>query len=466
MADEVKKYISEITLPNKQKYYIKDQEARELIESIEEAIKGGMHYIGATTTSLSDGAHNSTVAINGKTVTPKAGDIVTNGSKEYVWDGVSVTEGGGTYTGTWHELGDLTGLGEFAYADTGSGTFTPSGTITKPIFTGSESSVTVTYAESPTGAYQMTGDITTPTFTGEEKDVPITITEQPDDSTDYNYQPKGTISAPKFTGTSSTLNITSAVNSNGNYTPEGTISQPEFIGDELTSTGKIDIPSSFKTDLNTTDTTLTVSAAASGTVTYTPAGTITDVGITYNTKSVTPIESVGTPPALGMSVADGSENLVITWDAGTVPKMGTAVNAVTGTKSITQPTFSGTGVRLVTSSFKLPTSAETTVSGTTETEVTVTGTPTGTVTTPIFTGTKVLLSGTTTAKGNISAPTFIGTKVKFTAKTKPEGTLSEPKFTGAKFNLSGKTTAAGTIADLTFVGNEGTVTVTPVKKTT
>lgn len=462
MADEVKKYISEITLPNGNKYYIKDQEARDKISDLEEAIKGGMHYIGATTTSLSDGAHNSTVAINGETVTPKAGDIVTNGSKEYVWDGVSVTVGGVTYTGTWHELGDLTGLGEFAYADTGSVKIKPKGTVTKPTFTGSESSVTVTYAKNTSGAYQITGTVSKPNFTGTEADVAITVTEK----TDGNYTPAGTVSKPTFTGSSSNVSFTIAANSNGNYTPTGSVSQPTFTGDELISTGKLDIPTSATTvTATTTNKTATVSPAASGTVTYTPAGTITNVGITYNTKTITPIKSVGTPPELTMSVADNSENLVITWDAGTTSEKDDAVTVVTGTKSITQPTFSGTGVRLVTGNIAVPATYTTTLI-TEEKTVTVKGTPTGTVSQPTFSGTKVLISGSTTAAGSVSKPDFTGTTVDITGKTTAAGSVSQPTFTGDKFNLSGKTTAAGSVSQPTFNGTEETITVNPVKKTT
>lgn len=462
MADEVKKYVSEVTLPNGKIYYIKDAEARELIAAIEEAIKGGMHYIGATTTPLTDGAHTPNVAINGKTVTPKAGDIVTNGSKEYVWDNIPGTDASGNpFTGTWHELGDLTGLGEFAYADTGTGKFTPSGTVSKPTFTGSESAVTVTYSKNASGPYQITGSISKPVFTGIETDVTITTTEK----TDGNYTPKGTVSKPTFTGSSSNVSFTIAENSNGNYTPAGTVSQPTFAGDTLTSTGKIDIPTSATTTATTTNKTATVSPAASGTVTYTPAGTITDVGITYNTASVTPIKSVGTLPSLDMSVADNSENLVITWGAGTLPEKGTAVNAVTGTKAITQPTFSGTGVRLVTGNIAVPTSFTTTLT-TEEKTVTVTGTPTGTVERPIFSGTKVLISGTTKAAGSVSQPTFSGTTVDITGKNTAAGTISDLTFTGDNFNLSGKTTASGTVSQPIFTGTEGTVTVNPVKKTT
>lgn len=48
-----------------------------------------------------------------KSITAKASDAVFYGAKEYVFDGT-----------IWHEFGDNTGLGAFAFADTGSVTFT------------------------------------------------------------------------------------------------------------------------------------------------------------------------------------------------------------------------------------------------------------------------------------------------------------------------------------------------------
>ena len=89
--------------------------------------------------------------------------------------------------------------------------------------------------------------------------------------------------------------------------------------------------------------------------------------------------------------------------------------SVTGTPSgtVTQPTFSGTGVRLVTGNIAVPNTYTATFTGT-EDEVSVTGTPSGTVSQPTFTGTKTQLSGTTTAAGTVSQPTFTGTQATIT----------------------------------------------------
>ena len=89
-------------------------------------------------------------------------------------------------------------------------------------------------------------------------------------------------------------------------------------------------------------------------------------------------------------------------DAGTISVTGTP----TGT--VSAPSFTGTGVRLVTGNIAVPSTYTATFSGT-EGDVSVSGTPSGTVSQPTFTGTKAQLSGTTTATGNISQPTFTGT---------------------------------------------------------
>ena len=68
--------ISKITLPSGSVYDIKDAQARADIAGLQIAASGGMHYLGTTTTPLTDGATNSTVSIGGQSVTPIAGDIV------------------------------------------------------------------------------------------------------------------------------------------------------------------------------------------------------------------------------------------------------------------------------------------------------------------------------------------------------------------------------------------------------
>jgi len=70
-------------------------------------------------------------------------------------------------------------------------------------------------------------------------------------------------------------------------------------------------------------------------------------------------------------------------------------------------------VRLVTGNIAVPSTYTATFTGT-EDDVSVKGTPGGSVSQPTFTGTKVQLAGTTTADGTVSQPTFSGTQATIT----------------------------------------------------
>ena len=101
--------ISSFTLPNGDTVEIKDAVARAAQES-------GMHYLGETTSSLTDGATTNPIVIGGNNVTAVAGDIATKSGAEFVFDGTA-----------WHLFGDLSSLGALAYKATASGSFTPEG---------------------------------------------------------------------------------------------------------------------------------------------------------------------------------------------------------------------------------------------------------------------------------------------------------------------------------------------------
>lgn len=58
-------------------------------------IAAAMNFKGTTTTNLTDGDNTSPISIGGEDYTPVNGDVVLNGSKEFVWTGTA-----------WEELGD------------------------------------------------------------------------------------------------------------------------------------------------------------------------------------------------------------------------------------------------------------------------------------------------------------------------------------------------------------------------
>lgn len=238
------------------------------------------------------------------------------------------------------------------------------------------------------------------------------------DSASASYKPVGTVSKPTFTGSSSNVTITAADSTNGNYQPKGTVSKPTFTGETTASSGKFTPSGTVTVTTNaTTNKTATVAPASSGTTTYTPAGTITAPEITKNepgkTTNVYSITSVGSLPTLGTSVSN--ETLVLTFDKGTLPSRSEniAVKIGDATYTASAPSFSGTGVRLVTGNIPVPNTYTATFTGT-EDDVSVSGTPNGTISQPTFTGTKTQLSGTTTAAGSVSQPTFTGTQATIT----------------------------------------------------
>ena len=355
--------------------------------------------------------------------------------KEFIYDGTK-----------WIEMGDLNALGDMAWVDMASADYTPAGTVSQPTFTGNSLTSTGTVAvnkyslsvnNGSSGVQYATGAVSTKTFTGTEATIKPKVTAA------------GTVAISTGTGTA-------------NYTPAGTVSQPTFSGSSLTSTGSFTPAGSVSVSTNaTTNKTATVSAASSGTATYTPAGTVSAPVITKNqagsTTTVNSITAVGTLPTLTTSVTN--ENLTISFSQGTLPTKGSDVTVKTGDATYTAdaPTFSGTAVRLVTGNIAVPSTYTASFTGT-EGSVSVSGTPAGTVSQPTFSGTGTQLKAT-----------FTGSEVEGTATYTPEGSI-DVVLSKLGLTLSGSTedksvsvtgTPTGTVSRPTFSGTEATITVTP-----
>ena len=122
-----------LTLPSGNSYWIKDDEVRQWIgdgstagaekrlsdaETAIAALSNATHWLGITTTALTDGSTANPITINGESVTAVSGDIVqdSNGD-EYIFNGTA-----------WQKFGGSIGtLGAMAYVDTGTATYTPAG---------------------------------------------------------------------------------------------------------------------------------------------------------------------------------------------------------------------------------------------------------------------------------------------------------------------------------------------------
>lgn len=228
--------IYELTLPSGNSYYLKDDEVRDWIgdgstsgaekritslETEVAKLSNATHWLGVTTTTLSDGSTTNPITINGDSVTAVSGDIVqdSNGN-EYIFNGTA-----------WQALGSSVGtLGNFAYVDTGTVTITPAGS-------NASSAVTGTCSVTPSGSVSGTGVTLTstnvgsvtdagsmPTYTVANEILTITAGSTPTVSSVSVANGVDTVTDPTFTGSASSGTIS------------GTAAAQTFTGTEATHT--------------------------------------------------------------------------------------------------------------------------------------------------------------------------------------------------------------------------------------
>ena len=109
--------LKRIKLPSGSVYDLVDQGARDLIAALE----GATTWLGVTTTPLFDNSETNPIIIDGTSVTAKAGSMAAYGREEFIFTGTK-----------WQAFGDLSMLGQLAYADYATGSFTPKGTVSTP----------------------------------------------------------------------------------------------------------------------------------------------------------------------------------------------------------------------------------------------------------------------------------------------------------------------------------------------
>lgn len=94
-------------------YDIKDAYARQQIATLVQPL----HWLGVTTTVLTDGDTTNPITINNESVTAGVGDIASYNGTEFAWNGSA-----------WQMFGPGN-LGTLAYKNSASGNYTPAGTI-------------------------------------------------------------------------------------------------------------------------------------------------------------------------------------------------------------------------------------------------------------------------------------------------------------------------------------------------
>lgn len=226
----------EITLPSGNSYYIEDNEVRQWIgdgttsgaekrlsdaESEIAKLSNATHWLGVTTTTLTDGSTTNPITINGESVTAVSGDIVqdSNGN-EYIFNGTA-----------WQALGSSVGtLKAFAYADTGTVTITPAGTNASSSVSGtcsvtpggSVSGTAVTLTTTSVGSVTDAGSM--PTYTVSNGVLTIGAGSVPTVSSVTVADGVDTVTDPTFTGSASSGTIS------------GTAAAQTFTGTQATHT--------------------------------------------------------------------------------------------------------------------------------------------------------------------------------------------------------------------------------------
>lgn len=179
--------ISKITLPSGTTYYLKDEVARR-------AQSGAMHWLGITTTAITDGASTSSIVIDGETITvgaDDAGGVVGYDGKEFIWSGT-----------VWQEFGSTGSLGALAFEDSASTSYTPAGSVSAP---------TVTLATTTVNSINTVGTLPELSMSVSNETLTITFSAGtlPTKGGDTTVA-TGTVSsvtAPTFTGTPATIEV-------------------------------------------------------------------------------------------------------------------------------------------------------------------------------------------------------------------------------------------------------------------
>lgn len=262
--------ISKITLPSGTTYDIKDATARQMASE-------GVSFIECT--NASNTPQGVTWDDNGTTIT---GTLVASASTKGAFYLVpTVTQGGKDVFAeyftvikdeaySWEKAGttdiDLSFLGDLAYKDNASGTFTPSGTVSQPSFTGAEGNISVsgtpsgsvsapTITVTPTNATSYvassaTGGGSVQAGTPASATMPLLETSVQNETltlswTSGSFTPNTptAVTLPTFASQSIVTGIESAqataptftgdaMSSSGKFTPSGTVSQPTFSGSQ------------------------------------------------------------------------------------------------------------------------------------------------------------------------------------------------------------------------------------------
>lgn len=180
--------ISRITIPVNDvptTFDIKDATARA-------AIAGGVSFLGVTTTPLTDGSSASSIVIGGESKTAINGMMVFYGDKEFIFSDSDHK---------WHEFGDLGTLGTLATKNSASGSYTPAGSVSQPIASPATTTTTVNSitAVGTLPTFTVSNEVLTMTQG--------TLPTKGSDTTVVASVDSVTVTKPDFTGTTGTVTV-------------------------------------------------------------------------------------------------------------------------------------------------------------------------------------------------------------------------------------------------------------------
>lgn len=335
--------ISKITLPSGTTYDLKDATARSSIETLKATVAGGVQYVGATTTALSDGATTKTVSIksgdSSTDHTAAVGDMVDYNNVLYIFNKNS----------QWDQLGSAGALKALAYKDSASTSYQPAGSISQPSWTGTAATISV--SGTPKGSVTVSGK-----------------TAGSDETA--NYTPAGSISKPSWTGTAATITVSGTPKGSvtigtgtgtANYTPAGSVTVTPSVTMNTTTVNSITAVGSLPSWSGTVSgETLTIgwsagtlptkgtnTTVATGVKSATATGSFSGTGVQLTgsftgssssaTGSYTPAGSVGTPTFTGSgAVLSGS------FSGSSL----TSTGSYTPAGSVGTPTFTGSSTTI------------------------------------------------------------------------------------------------------------------------
>lgn len=459
-------------------YDIHDAQAHDLADALKiqvDALAQALVFRGIATVEITDGSTTNPQISGYDFSKVKVGDTIVYQNKEFVWG----TKGSAN---AWIEFGDLSNLGALATKDAGyvpgqeasvsvSGTHKPTGTVSQPTFSNGAATVSgdiEASGQAVTAGLEVTNTGSTVTYT------PAGIVSQPTFSNGV-ASVSGAISAegtlPEMSGTLSAANltITEAASGTATYTPAGNVSQPTL------SDGKAAVPANtyvtgitsattavakdkYLTNAELTNAAISVPANTYVTgVTYSAPTATTEVDVTTAVSTfVTDVAAPTTSAANFFNSASVDANGVLSF--GTAQAV-TGVNkpSVTTDNALISAAVSEDGATTVLTGGGVTPTKNATATALGTVGISLTKNAAESLTTTVTPAKNTAQDLTVTA--TISKPTFSGTGARLVGSADIPVTVStkdEVIVTGVA-NLSG--TATGTVSQPTFSGTGASLVV-------